>query len=96
MRRALLSALAIVAAIGACSDDLAGAGDPCTTSAQCGAGLFCDTSLEPPSCVTMGSPRPDLRGVDQLNGELGGVDLAGVDLAGADLSATANDLASTD
>ena len=47
-----------------CADDLGAAGDLCTTSADCAAGLLCDTAQSPPVCASMSSPRPDLAGVE--------------------------------
>jgi hypothetical protein len=88
-------------AIGGCSSDgLAAAGQPCTASAECGAGLLCDFGKTPHVCATKESIALDM--AMKLDGaadlgvrDLGAVDLQGIDLAGADLSAEP-DLAMTD
>jgi hypothetical protein len=85
--------LPLVAALGlvvlSCDAELGNAGDPCTTSTECGPGLLCDSAQEPKVCARMGAPRPDLAGVDQAQAP---VDFAGLDLFGVDLAATEPDL----
>ncbi len=82
--RALLLAGSL--ALAGCGADLGAAGDPCTTSADCGPGLLCDTTQSPAVCAKMLSPHPDLAG--QVSDDLSASadDLAGRDLAGADLA----------
>ena len=62
----------------ACSDNLGGVGQQCTTSGDCAPGLLCDFGKKPHVCEPMGEVKPPDMAVP--------VDLAGDDFAGEDLS----------
>ena len=86
--RLVLSIGALMAA--GCGTDPVVEGAQCKTSAQCAAGLLCDTAQRPAVCVTMGGPHPDLA-TSGPTADLAGMAVGG-DMAGADLSAAMTDL----
>jgi hypothetical protein len=54
--------------LGCADDNLAGVGEPCSSSGDCAAGLICAfTTKTNHTCQPAGPPRPDLSALDDLS-----------------------------
>ena len=92
---AVTAGLVLVVTLTACSSvSGVASGLPCTTSAECQAGLICDITSSPPICAGTILHIRDLSTSDQRAADMPEVaaDMAGEDLAGADLSAVVVDM----